>query len=186
MGNTFGSAQLAQVCCQAVLANYNARTEFDEADVYKRQSYSSGSNEKADWPKNFRFEGDLFVTDKNGDIIEESTTRLNDSESVNFEPGDVIWMPLYADNQIVWDSTVVDGTDDKEAATNVKLNATITVAHNDTWTEDDYAAKKDILASNQYAVKSGNQYIIRSVDITNKTLPTAYAGSCLLYTSRCV
>ena len=139
-------------------------------------TYSTGSNEKADWPKNFRFEGDLFVTDKNGDIIEESTTRLNDSESVNFEPGDVIWMPLYADNQIVWDSTVVDGTDDKEAATNVKLDATITVAHNDTWTEDDYAAKKDILASNQYAVKSGNQYIIRSVDITNKTLPTAYAG----------
>ena len=139
-------------------------------------TYSTGSNEKADWPENFRFEGDLFVTDKNGDIIEESTTRLNDSESVNFEPGDVIWMPLYADNQIVWDSTVVDGTDDKEAATNVKLNATIKVDHNDTWTEDDYAAKKDILASNQYAVKSGNKYIIRSVDITNKTLPTAYAG----------
>ena len=139
-------------------------------------TYSTGSNEKADWPENFRFEGDLFVTDKNGDIIEESTTRLNDSESVNFEPGDVIWMPLYADNQIVWDSTVVDGTDDKEAATNVKLDATITVTHNDTWTEDDYAAKKDTLASNQYAVKSGNQYIIRSVDITNKTLPTAYAG----------
>ena len=139
-------------------------------------TYSTGSNEKADWPKNFRFEGDLFVTDKNGDIIEESTTRLNDSESVNFEPGDVIWMPLYADNQIVWDSTVVDGTDDKEAATNVKLDATITVAHNDTWTEDVYAAKKDTLASNQYAVKSGNQYIIRAVDITNKTLPTAYAG----------
>ena len=139
-------------------------------------TYSTGSNEKADWPENFRFEGDLFVTDKNGDIIEESTTRLNDSESVNFEPGDVIWMPLYADNQIVWDSTVVDGTDDKEAATNVKLDATITVAHNDTWTEDDYAAKKNTLASNQYAVKSGNQYIIRSVDITNKTLPTAYAG----------
>ena len=139
-------------------------------------TYSTGSNEKADWPKNFRFECDQFVTDKNGDIIEESTTRLNDSESVNFEPGDVIWMPLYADNQIVWDSTVVDGTDDKEAATNVKLDATITVAHNDTWTEDVYAAKKDTLASNQYAVKSGNQYIIRAVDITNKTLPTAYAG----------
>ena len=28
--NTFGQAQLAQVCCQAVLADYNARTEFDE------------------------------------------------------------------------------------------------------------------------------------------------------------
>ena len=139
-------------------------------------TYSSGSNNTADWPKNFRFEGDLFVTDKNGDIIEESTTRLNDSESVNFEPGDVIWMPLYADNQIVWDSTVVDGTDDKEAATNVKLDATIKVEYIDTWTEDDYAAKKDTLASNQYAVKSGNKYIIKSVNITNQTLPTAYAG----------
>ena len=28
--NTFGQAQLAQVCCQAVLADYSARTEFDE------------------------------------------------------------------------------------------------------------------------------------------------------------
>lgn len=35
--NTFGSAQLAQVCCQAVLANYNARTEFDEATLLEAQ-----------------------------------------------------------------------------------------------------------------------------------------------------
>lgn len=37
MVNTFGSAQLAQVCCQAVLANYNARTEFDEATLLEAQ-----------------------------------------------------------------------------------------------------------------------------------------------------
>ena len=35
--NIFGSAQLAQVCCQAVLANYNARTEFDEATLLEAQ-----------------------------------------------------------------------------------------------------------------------------------------------------
>ena len=35
--NTFGRAQLAQVCCQAVLANYNARTEFDEATLLEAQ-----------------------------------------------------------------------------------------------------------------------------------------------------
>ena len=62
-------------------------------------SYSTGSSEKADWPENFKLEGSLFVTDKDGDIIEESITGMNDEEDINFEPGDVIWMPLYADNQ---------------------------------------------------------------------------------------
>lgn len=65
-------------------------------------SYSSGSNDKADWPKNFAFEGSLFVTDKDGNLIEESTTNLNGNKAVNFEPGDVIWMPLYANNQKVY------------------------------------------------------------------------------------
>ena len=62
-------------------------------------TYSTGSNDEADWPKNFQFDGELFVTDKDGDIITDATTELNDSEAVDFEPGDVIWMPLYADNQ---------------------------------------------------------------------------------------
>ena len=62
-------------------------------------SYSSGSSEKADWPENFKLEGSLFVTNADGDIIEDSVTGLNDEEDINFEPGDVIWMPLYADNQ---------------------------------------------------------------------------------------
>lgn len=62
-------------------------------------SYSTGSDDKADWPDNFKFDGELFVTNKDGDIVEEASTALNDSESVNFEPGDVIWMPLYADDQ---------------------------------------------------------------------------------------
>ena len=64
-------------------------------------SYSSGSSNKADWPKNFQFDGALFVTDKDGKLVEEATTSINDNETVNFEPGDVIWMPLYADDQKV-------------------------------------------------------------------------------------
>ena len=64
--------------------------------------YSTGSNDKADWPSNFKFDGELFVTNKDGDIIEEATTAINDKEYVDFEPGDVIWMPLYANNQKVY------------------------------------------------------------------------------------
>ena len=67
--------------------------------------YSTGSNDKADWPSNFKFDGQLFVTNKDGDIIEEATTAINDKEYVDFEPGDVIWMPLYANNQKVYDVT---------------------------------------------------------------------------------
>lgn len=85
-------------------------------------SYSTGSNDKADWPDNFKFDGELFVTNKDGDIVEEATTELNDSESVNFEPGDVIWMPLYADDQLSYDAQYEEGTPDKEAITSVRLD----------------------------------------------------------------
>ena len=85
-------------------------------------SYSTGSNDEADWPSNFQFDGELFVTDKDGDIIEESTTELNDSESVDFEPGDVIWMPLYADDQYQWKNTWTEGTDAQDAVKSVKLD----------------------------------------------------------------
>ena len=86
-------------------------------------SYSTGSNEEADWPSNFQFDGELFVTDKDGDIIEESTTELNDSESVDFEPGDVIWMPLYADDQYQWKNTWTEGTDGQDAVKSVRLDS---------------------------------------------------------------
>ena len=85
--------------------------------------YSTGSNDEADWPSNFQFDGELFVTDKDGDIIEESTTELNDSESVDFEPGDVIWMPLYADDQYQWKNTWTEGTDGQDAVKSVRLDS---------------------------------------------------------------
>ena len=66
-------------------------------------SYSTGSNDKADWPEDFKFGGELFVTDKDGKFVEGASTALDHNESVDFQPGDVIWMPLYADDQIVYE-----------------------------------------------------------------------------------
>ena len=85
-------------------------------------SYSTGSNDEADWPDNFQFDGSLFVTDKDGDLIEESTTDLNDNEAVDFEPGDVIWMPLYADDQLDYTADYTEGTDGKEAINSVSID----------------------------------------------------------------
>ena len=87
-------------------------------------SYSTGSNNEADWPTDFQFDGELFVTDKDGDIIEESTTELNDNEAVDFEPGDVIWMPLYADDQLVYDAEWTEGTDAVDSVSSVRLDDT--------------------------------------------------------------
>ena len=88
-------------------------------------TYNTGSNEKADWPKNFQFDGALFVTDKDGKLVKEATTSINDNETVNFEPGDVIWMPLYADDQKVYDADWTEGTDEIEAVSNVKLTQNV-------------------------------------------------------------
>ena len=84
--------------------------------------YSTGSNNEADWPTDFQFDGELFVTNKDGDIIEEATTELNDNESVDFEPGDVIWMPLYADDQLSYDADWTEGKEDIDAIKNIKLD----------------------------------------------------------------
>ena len=109
-------------------------------------SYSTGSNNEADWPKDFQFDGELFVTNKDGDIVEEASTRLNDSEAVDFEPGDTIWMPLFAKDQTVYGYEYKDGTDGTEDRENVKVKATIKVElqtssafKNDAgkWTEND-------------------------------------------------
>ena len=86
-------------------------------------TYNSGSNNTASWPKGFAFEGSLFVTDKNGDIVEQATTDINSNKAVDFEPGDVIWMPLYAEDQKVYtvDGAVENGQDEV-AATTITLN----------------------------------------------------------------
>ena len=78
-------------------------------------SYNSSTNDEASWPKNFRFEGQLFVTNKDGDIVEDASTDLTDNKNVDFEPGDVIWMPLYADHQKVYKTSLTDGKDDIDA-----------------------------------------------------------------------
>ena len=78
-------------------------------------SYNSSTNDEASWPKNFRFEGQLFVTNADGDIVEDASTDLTDNKNVDFEPGDVIWMPLYADHQKVYETSLTEGKDDIDA-----------------------------------------------------------------------
>ena len=63
------------------------------------------------------------ATDKDDKIITDATTALNDNEAVDFEPGDVIWMPLYANDQYEWSNTWTEGTDDQDAVSNIKLDA---------------------------------------------------------------
>ena len=94
-------------------------------------TYNSGSTNTADWPSNFAFEGSLFVTDKNGDIVEQATTDINSNKAVDFEPGDVIWMPLYADNQKVYtvEGDVEKGTDEV-AATTIELKGVTSAVAN--------------------------------------------------------
>ncbi len=84
--------------------------------------YSTGSNDTASWPKGFAFEGSLFVTNADDEIVKESTTAINKKQNVNFEPGDVIWMPLYADNQKVYGVAGNQTGYDKVAATTVTFN----------------------------------------------------------------
>ena len=108
-------------------------------------SYSTGSNQEADWPDGFEFGGSLFVTNADGDLIEESTTELNDSESVDFEPGDVIWMPLYAENQVVYTSTYEKGESEKDAVTSVKV-----------YDQDDVDVK---LSKGEYRTNSKGEWI---------------------------
>ena len=85
-------------------------------------SYSTGSNDKADWPTDFKFDGELFVTDKDGKFVEGASTALDHNESVDFQPGDVIWMPLYADNQKVYDNHYEEGEAEKDSASSVEVN----------------------------------------------------------------
>ena len=84
-------------------------------------TYNTSTNDEADWPSNFQFDGALFVTNSDGDIITDATTAINDNESVDFMPGDVVWMPLYADNQLAYSNTWTEGTSGKDAVNNIKI-----------------------------------------------------------------
>ena len=116
-------------------------------------TYNSGSSNKADWPKNFQFDGALFVTDKDGKLVEEATTSINDNETVNFEPGDVIWMPLYADDQKVYDAEYTEGTDDVDAVTSVKVVT-------DVITTEDVAGWQVYKVGSKYYDMNGNPYTV--------------------------
>ena len=84
-------------------------------------TYNTSTNDEADWPEDFQFDGALFVTDKDGDIVTDATTAINDNETVDFQPGDVIWMPLYADDQLIYDAGWSEAVDGEEAVSNVKV-----------------------------------------------------------------
>ena len=125
-------------------------------------TYNSGSNDKADWPSNFQFDGALFVTDKDGNIITDATTAINDNEAVNFEPGDVIWMPLYADDQLSYTADYTEGKDEVAAISNIKLAdsdfATTTTVKKDYYLvpgEGWYANKADAVAKRNMLDMSG-------------------------------
>ena len=158
-------------------------------------TYNSGSNDKADWPDNFAFEGSLFVTDKDGNLIEESTTNLNGNRSVNFEPGDVIWMPLYADNQKVYDAEYTEGKDEVEAVANVKVSNPVLVTNQHTVYKNNFGDWKDtttdatvtvgantttVLTGTTWTHPSGEvypTYYVADVTLpTTYTLPSAYTG----------
>lgn len=134
-------------------------------------SYSTGSNDKADWPDNFKFDGELFVTNKDGEIVEEASTELNDNESVNFEPGDVIWMPLYADDQLSYDADWGEGKDEVEAINAIELDEkqfdvesdTVLKVYKDangTWVDKDGNGTWD----EQYDAKNYKGYTLSSFD----------------------
>ena len=127
-------------------------------------TYSTGSNEKADWPDDFKFAGELFVTDKTGKLIEESTTSLNDSEAVDFMPGDVIWMPLYADDQVVYESTYNKGEEDKDAATSVKVDTADIVTVNGHSVQSVYEedGKYYLIGTQTPYVKPANDYLVKN------------------------
>ena len=138
-------------------------------------TYSTGSNDEADWPKNFQFDGELFVTDKDGDIIEEATTELNDSEAVDFEPGDVIWMPLYADNQKEYTADWTPGKDEVESITNIAL------VEGDDYVEASDEKKTAYYDGNDWYTSQNGTLIGTNAQVVadgwRSTTPTAGAGT---------
>ena len=145
-------------------------------------SYSTGSNNEADWPTDFQFDGELFVTDKDGDIIEESTTELNDNEAVDFEPGDVIWMPLYADDQLVYDAEWTEGTDAVDSVSSVRLDDTNVFTtenvHSGTYYYKESTDEwfKDAAYTDKLTKSEINKLADEGVTLPNATATGAYYG----------
>ena len=117
--------------------------------------YSTGSNDKADWPSNFKFDGELFVTNKDGDIVEEATTAINDKEYVDFEPGDVIWMPLYANNQKVYSVAGNKTEYDAHTAKVVYVPAIDTATEKGNGVHVSYNDKSGVIVDNFYLSEGG-------------------------------
>ena len=139
-------------------------------------SYNSSTNDEASWPKNFRFEGQLFVTNKDGDIVEDASTDLTDNKNVDFEPGDVIWMPLYADHQKVYETSLTEGKDDIDAQEQHKV-AEASVDTNEKWCyyavgEKLYNSSFNEIKKNELSMASGfNEwlYVGEETITVNKT-----------------
>ena len=101
-------------------------------------TYNTSTNDEADWPEDFQFDGELFVTNKDGDIVKDATTAINDNEVVDFLPGDVIWMPLYADDQLSYSNKWNESTPDKEAISSVRLEPTVVFEVDEVDSADQY------------------------------------------------
>lgn len=63
------------------------------ASAFADISFSSNSNNSADWPNEFGFGGKLTVLDSENAVL--SDINLDDSERITVYPGSTIYMPLY-------------------------------------------------------------------------------------------
>ena len=124
-------------------------------------SYSTGSNDKADWPTDFKFDGELFVTDKDGKFVEGASTALDHNESVDFQPGDVIWMPLYADDQIVYENHYDKGEADKDSASSVEVDVVSTKTTKKVAFKDKKGKLLDFSTGNAYEIPD-NCYLVEN------------------------
>ena len=80
----FGDADRAQVCCQAVLANYNARTEFDEATLAEARELEAKGIPVSELTERMDLTGlDIFTIDS------EDSKDLDDA--VSLERDDEHW-----------------------------------------------------------------------------------------------
>ena len=126
--------------------------------------YASGSSDTAAWPAGFQFDGKMFVTNKDGDIVTGSNTKLDGKTRINFNEGDVIWMPLYANNQKEYTVKGAQQGYDKVAATTVTFNPVLDTVD----TEEEYISISKGAASDRAPKGQVNPFEYR--DNQNKVL----------------